>query len=157
MIPHAPRYAEPRRRWPSRVIGSVMGREPQRDGPTLMDAAERDLKAAVERRHGLTARLAYIDAVSIVIAGRLAWNGTVLVFDLDSQPEAERVYAWFTPGQETVGRQAHVVRHGPGVHSAHDAVTAALAGPSRLPGFTPAPAGSGTAAGGASAIRHPRS
>ena len=94
IIPHVLRAVRPERRWPSWVVDW----EPQRHGPTLMDAVERELKVAVERRHGRTARLAYIDAVSIDVSGRPAWNGTVLVFDLDGQPEAERVYAWFPPG-----------------------------------------------------------
>jgi len=134
-----------------------MGLKRQNNGSTLMDAVERDLKAAVERRHGRTARLAYIDAVSIVAAGRLVWNGTVLVFDLDGQPEAERVYAWFPPGAEADGRQAQVVRHGPRVQSAHDAVTAALVPPTRTPASAPVAGDHGPTAGGAVARRQLRS
>src|SRR4051794_16201690 len=44
----------------------------------LMDTVEQALKAAVERRHGGTACLAYIDAVSARVPGRPVWNGIVL-------------------------------------------------------------------------------
>jgi hypothetical protein len=154
---HAVRTAEPGRRRPSRAIAFAMDLESQSSGSTLMDAVERDLKSAVERHHGRTARLAYIDAVSIVAAGRLVWNGTVLVFDLDGQPEAERVYAWFPPGAEADGRQAQVVRHSPCVQSAHDAVTAALGPPTRTPASAPIAGDHGLTVDGAVALRHLRS
>ena len=95
-----------------------------------MDTVEQALKAAVERRHGGTACLAYVDAVSARVPGRPVWNGIVLAFDLDSQPKGERAYAWFSSGEESPG-QVYVVLHGPPIRSAHDAVIAALAaGPS---------------------------
>ena len=104
----------------------LSGREPQCDGLTLMDAVEQDLKAAVEGRYGGRACLAYIDAVSVTVRGKSVWDGVVLVFDLEGQPEIERAYAWFSPARGGDERRLHVVPHAPPIRSAQDAVTATL-------------------------------
>lgn len=93
-----------------------------------MDAVERVLKAAVERRCGGTARLAYIDAVSARPPGRPGWDGLVMVFDLDGSPDAGRAYAWLSTVGPDDERRVHIVPHGAPVESAQDAVMAAVAG-----------------------------
>jgi hypothetical protein len=114
MISHVLHQPRPDRR----ALSQLSGREPRIDGLTLMDA--------VERQHGGTAHLAYIDAVSATIQDRSVWGGIVLVFDLHGQAEAERAYAWFSPAEGSRGREAHVVLQGPAIRSAYDAVMAAL-------------------------------
>ena|SRR5215207_8626919 len=122
MISHVLHQPRPDRR----ALSQLSGREPRIDGLTLMDAVEQELKIAVERQHGGTAHLAYIDAVSATIQGRSVWGGIVLVFDLHGQAEAERAYAWFSPAEGSRGREAHVVLQSPAIRSAYDAVMAAL-------------------------------
>ena len=125
MISHVLHQPRPDRRAQSHLSG----REPRIDGLTLMDAVEQELKIAVERQHGGTAHLAYIDAVSATIQRRSVWGGIVLVFDLHGQAEVERAYAWFSPIEGSRGREAHVVLQGPAIRSACDAVMAALLAP----------------------------
>ena len=122
MISHVLHQPRPARR----ALSQLSGREPRIDGLTLMDALEQELKIAVERQHGGTACLAYIDAVSATVHGRSVWGGIVLVFDLHGQAEAERAYAWFSPAEGSRGREAHVVLHSPAIRSAYDAVMTAL-------------------------------
>lgn len=129
MISHVLRHHRPASPMPLRLSS----REPQYDGLTLMDAVEQELKAALECRHGGTAHLAYIDAVSVMVPSQPVWDGIVLVFDLDGHPEAERAYAWFAPVRESDERRLHITLHGPLIRSAHDAVTAALVNADRLP------------------------
>src|SRR5829696_1849751 len=109
-----------------RALSQLSGREPRIDGLTLMDAVEQELKIAVERQHGGTAHLAYIDAVSATIQGRSVWGGIVLVFDLHGQAEAEFFYNCTSTAEGSRGREAHVVLQGPAIRSAYDAVIAAL-------------------------------
>ena len=92
-----------------------------------MDAVDQQLKAAVERQHRVTVRLAYIDAVSLRLPGRPAWDGIVLVFELEGHPTAERAYAWFAPARPGMKTQIHAVLHCPAIQSAQDAVRSTLA------------------------------
>ena len=91
-----------------------------------MEVVENELKAAIERQHGGTAQLAYIDAVSETFRGGPAWNGLVLVFDLPGHPRAERAYAWSVPVENSNQPQLYVALHGPLIASAHDAVRAVM-------------------------------
>src|SRR5215208_6573902 len=91
-----------------------------------MEVVENELKAAIERQHGGTAQLAYVDAVSETFRGGPAWNGLVLVFDLPGHPRAERAYAWSVPVENSNQPQLYVALHGPLIASAHDAVRAVM-------------------------------
>ena len=123
-----------RQRGPARcAVSRSSGRRLQSDGLDLMDAVEQGLKAAVERQYGGTACLAYIDAVSVRPPGQPVWEGIILVFDLDSQVEAERAYAWFAQACGNGERRFHLVLHGPLVQSGDDAVMAVLPDPARSP------------------------
>jgi hypothetical protein len=92
-----------------------------------LDIVEQQLKAAIERQHGGTVRLAYIDAVSLRLADKPAWEGIVLAFDLKGHPKAERAYAWVSPAYAGSEAQIHIVLHGPAVQSPRDAVRSTLA------------------------------
>lgn len=56
-----------------------------------------DLKTAIERMHGGTARLAQSVPVKETHEGRTAWEGVVHIFNLDDHPTATRAYAWSSP------------------------------------------------------------
>jgi hypothetical protein len=62
---------------------------------SAMESPNRELKQAVESRHGGTATHARSVPVHESIRGREVWNGAVQVFDLvDSPSGATRAYAW---------------------------------------------------------------
>jgi hypothetical protein len=73
-----------------------------------MDVTERALKAAIERRYGGTAHLAYIDAAPTTLQARSVCEGIVFVFDLEGHPEAQRAYGWTSPVGQNGERQFHV-------------------------------------------------
>jgi hypothetical protein len=62
---------------------------------SAMESPNRELKQAVESRHGGTATHARSVPVHESFRGREIWNGVVQVFDLvDSPSGATRAYAW---------------------------------------------------------------
>jgi hypothetical protein len=60
-----------------------------------MESPNRELKQAIESRHGGTATHARSVPVHESSRGREVWNGVVQVFDLvDSPSSSTRAYAW---------------------------------------------------------------
>ena len=64
----------------------------------MQDAASIEpLRDAIRHMHGCDSRFVEAIYVSEMHEGRVAWEGTVTVFDLVGHPEASRVYAWSYP------------------------------------------------------------
>ena len=87
-----------------------------------MDVTERRLKSAIERQHGATAHLAYIDALPTTLRAGPIRDGIVFVFDLEGHPEAKRAYGWASPVGNGDERPFHVVLQVPPITSVQDAV-----------------------------------
>ena len=105
-----------------------------------MDVTERRLKSAIERQHGATAHLAYIDALPTTLRAGPIRDGIVFVFDLEGHPEADRAYGWTSPVGNGDERQFHVVLQVPPIQSVQDAVrSVTLAGSQSAPYPGPSP------------------
>src|SRR3954447_11974431 len=87
-----------------------------------MDVNERMLKAAIERLHGVTAHLAYIDVLPTRRQAQSLCEGIVFVFDLEGHPEAKQAYGWTSPVGNGDERPFHVVLQVPPIASVQDAV-----------------------------------
>jgi hypothetical protein len=84
------------------------------------------LRQAIRDIHGLQSEHVRSEPVRAVFHGRAAWDGTVEVFKLFGHASATYAYAWSHETDE--GTRACVAVLGvPPVHSAQDAVRAAVA------------------------------
>jgi hypothetical protein len=84
------------------------------------------LKEAVERMHGGSARFAQSVTVCEKFQGKMAWQGLVHVFDLEDHPTTTRAYAWSSPIEGSTKRRFYAVLHLPPISSPADAVRAAI-------------------------------
>lgn len=84
------------------------------------------LKAAVESQHGGTANFVESVAVKETFDGKIVWEGTVTVFDLEGATKATRAYAWSSPIESSNKRRFFAVLHLGGIRSPRDAVRAAI-------------------------------
>lgn len=84
------------------------------------------LKEAVERQHGRTANFVEAVPVKETFEGQTVWEGTVHVFDLDSNPNATHAYAWSSPIEGSTKQRYFDVLHLGGIRSPQDAVRAAI-------------------------------
>jgi hypothetical protein len=75
---------------------------------------------AIRATHGAGSNLVARERVTERFKGETVWQGEVLVFELQGHPSAKRCYAWEVDGEVTA------VLEEPPVHSARDAVRAAL-------------------------------
>lgn len=94
---------------------------------TMRDAANDQLKQAVESQHGGTAT--YVRSVPIHQSqnGKTIWNGAVQVYDLAGSPSgATQAYAW-SSGLEDGSRQFITVLQAGPVTGPREAVSATLA------------------------------
>ena len=84
------------------------------------------LKASVERMLECTA--SFVEDVIVVekVGGKVAWNGTVSVFNLEGHPQATKAYAWSSPIEGSAKRRYCAVLHIPPVDSPDKAVRASL-------------------------------
>ena len=98
-----------------------------------MDVTERRLKSAIERQHGATAHLAYIDALPTTRQARSLCEGIVFVFDLEGHPEAKQAYGWTSPVGNGDERPFHVVLQVPPITSVQDAVRSVTLAESQSP------------------------
>ncbi len=89
-----------------------------------MEVSADQLRQAVESRHGGKAVLAPVEPFNETFRGKMVWNGTVHVFDLEGKFKATRAYAWSSPG-EGERRRFYGVLHLGGIRSPLDAVRAA--------------------------------
>jgi hypothetical protein len=77
-----------------------------------------ELRKAVERMHGGTARLAQSVPVRETFDGKPVWEGVVHVFDLTGHPTATRAYAWSSPIEGSTKRRFFAVLHTERINSA---------------------------------------
>ena len=84
------------------------------------------LKTAIESQHGGKATFVESIPVKETFIGKIAWEGTVAVFDLDGCPNATRGYAWSSPVEGSTKRRFFAVLHLGGIRSPADAVRAAI-------------------------------
>ncbi len=91
-----------------------------------MDVSVLDLKNAIESQHGGRATLHHAVTVLETFEGQPVWEGLVHVFDLEGHPKATRAYAWSSPIEGSTKRRFYAVLEIPPVHSAQDAVRAAI-------------------------------
>jgi hypothetical protein len=84
------------------------------------------LKQAVERMHGGSARLAQSVSVRETFEGKPVWEGVVHVFDLAGHPTATRAYAWSSPIEGSTKRRFFAVLHTERTNSPLEAVRAAI-------------------------------
>jgi hypothetical protein len=91
----------------------------------MTDNAE-ELRTAVERMHGGTARLLQSVPVKETYEGATVWEGLVHVFELTGHPTATRAYAWSSPIEGGDKRRFFAVLHQPPVTSPARAVRAAI-------------------------------
>jgi hypothetical protein len=79
----------------------------------------------VETRHGGRATFVQSVPVSESFDGAPVWDGVVHVFDLASNPNAVRAYAWSSPVERSDKRRFFAATHG-AFKSPVDAVRAAI-------------------------------
>jgi hypothetical protein len=91
----------------------------------MMEVEADQLREAVERIHGSTAKLVQAVPVCETFQGQTVWEGVVQVFDLVGHPTASRAYAWSSPIEESTNRRFFAVLHKPPVGSPQAAVRAA--------------------------------
>lgn len=91
-----------------------------------MEVSSHELKQAVEKTHGGTAKL--LERVPILerFQGKTAWEGVVHVFALENHPKATKCYAWSAPVEGSKKRRFYAVLHTPPINSPADAVRAAI-------------------------------
>ena len=84
-----------------------------------------ELKNAIRTMHGCDSR--HVESVAVVerFEGKIAWQGTVEVFDLIAHPKAKRAYAWTYRDEDHVRSVA--VLEIPPLDSAKSAVKVAIA------------------------------
>lgn len=92
-----------------------------------MDEAMDELRAAVEKQHGVRATLSHVAHVHDVRGRRTVWDGPVHVFDLDGHPTAKRAYAW-SRAAESGGTRFFAMLQTGDVTSPADAVRKAMSG-----------------------------
>jgi hypothetical protein len=91
-----------------------------------MDVTSRELRKAVESRHGGTAIWVTKLPVKQVFEGKTVWEGVVHIFDLEGNSKASRAYAWSSPIEGSDKRRFFAVLHLGGIRSPLDAVRAAI-------------------------------
>lgn len=92
----------------------------------MTEVGAEQLKHAVERQHGVRAKLAQTVPVREEFRGLPVWEGTVQVFDLEGHPSATRAYAWSSPIEGSTVRRFFAVLHTGAIKSPLDAVRAAI-------------------------------
>jgi len=85
----------------------------------------RELRRAVESRHGGTATWVTKLPVKDVFEGKTVWEGTVHIFNLEGNAKASRAYAWSSSEEGSEKRRFFAVLHLGDVRSPLDAVRAA--------------------------------
>jgi len=98
---------------------------PRVGGLQMNKGSLEELKEAVERQHGGTARLAQSVAVKETFADSTLWEGVVHVFDLENNIRASRAYAWSSPAEGGAKRRHFAVLHMGAITSPVEAVRAA--------------------------------
>jgi hypothetical protein len=83
------------------------------------------LQNAIKETHGCDSKHVASDQVYESFEGRIAWQGTVEVFDLIEHPKAKRAYAWTY--QDHDQNKTVTVLHIPPVDSPQMAVKVAIA------------------------------
>jgi hypothetical protein len=91
-----------------------------------MEIEADQLRQAVERMHGGTARLIQSVPVKETHQGATAWEGVVHVFELADHPTATRAYGWSSPIEGSDKRRFFAVLHVPPIASPVEAVRAAI-------------------------------
>jgi hypothetical protein len=89
------------------------------------------LKNAVVKMHGGTAKLTQSVPVRETFDGKIVWDGVVHVFELASHPTATRAYAWSSPIEGSTKRRFFAVLQQPPVDSPQAAVRAAIVAESK--------------------------
>ena len=83
------------------------------------------LREAIRATHGCDSRHVGSEQVYESFEGRIAWQGTVEVFDLIGHPKAKRAYAWTY--RDDKQNKTVTVLHIPPVDSPQSAVKVAIA------------------------------
>lgn len=87
------------------------------------------LEEVIKAEHGCDSKHVRSEAVHELFEGRIAWQGTVEVFDLIGHPKAKRAYAWqYEEGRET---KTVIALEIPPVDSPQTAVKVAIAAKAR--------------------------
>jgi hypothetical protein len=88
-----------------------------------------ELKNAIRTMHGCDSR--HVESVAVVerFGDKIAWQGTVEVFDLIGHPKAKRAYAWTYRDEDHV--RSIAVLEIPPVDSPQSAVKVAIAAKAR--------------------------
>jgi len=94
-----------------------------------MEVNESELRTAVERNFGCSAKFARIVRVTETHQGQTVWDGIVHVFDVGGGQDV--AYAWTSPMEGTAIRRFYTVLGKSPINSAADAVRAAIAAESR--------------------------
>ena len=87
------------------------------------------LQEAIRKTHGCESRHVASEQVYETFEGRIAWQGTVEVFDLIDHPKAKRAYAWTY--QDHDQNETVMVLKIPPVDSSQSAVKVAIAARAR--------------------------
>ena len=92
---------------------------------------------AIQHLHNCGSR--YVETVHVieVFEGQTAWEGPVLVFELENHAEAERCYAWSHAIEGSEDRRFVAVLEGGGINSPQAAVRAAVVADKTKGGKTP--------------------
>ena len=91
-----------------------------------MACMDPNLKTTAERL--LRCKVRFVGSVFVVLpyGYRVAWSGSVSVFDLIGHPKAARTYAWSTPIVGSKKLRYHAVLHISPVDSPEQAVRASI-------------------------------
>jgi hypothetical protein len=92
----------------------------------MIDVDAKELKKAVESRHGCTAMLVQSVPVKETLGGKTVWEGVVHVFQIHDYPQANKAYAWSSPIVDSDKRRFFAVLHLPPVTSPVELVRAAI-------------------------------
>jgi hypothetical protein len=91
-----------------------------------MEVSVNQVRWAVERQHGGTAKFVTKLPVKEVFEGKTVWEGVVQIFDPEGNAKATRAYAWSSPIEGSKKRRFYAVLHQAGIRSPLDAVRAAI-------------------------------
>jgi len=88
-----------------------------------------ELRAKIRESYGCDSQHVGSEQVHASFGGRIAWQGTVEVFDLIDHPKAKRAYAWIYEDHDQ--NKTVTVLHVPPVDSPQSAVKVAIAATAR--------------------------
>ncbi len=91
-----------------------------------MGTLEDQIKRGVENLHNCSAVLQEVVSVKETFENEVVWEGSVLIFNLNGHPEADKCYAWASPVEGSEKRKFYAVLHIPPVDSPERAIRASI-------------------------------